>query len=249
MASKADVNYKNLLKYCTIEKNKVICNCDMKITLSRETYKDPEEESINISENDDEDFVGTVSIPGAFEIEIPEDNMLIDIYLPFDINLVVNESEIDKENITYYFQKNDILMFVFTKSNATNIKIVDKLFENGIKHLTNKIDRRILAIYDQLSSTGINMLHHIELLVSASYIANTNEGYQYTRLTPSQKYDETTAMNIKSAVHAMGTSSNAFAFGYTKDAINTKIAAINDPKRSDLANIISGDFEQLEKER
>ena len=167
------------------------------------------------------------------------------MYLPFDVNLLATNVQSDKDVETYYFETGDIILHVATKSSATDIKIVDMLFENRAKHLTDHIVNRILAIHSQLLATKNIKLNHIELLLSDCYVASTAEGDIPTRLTPSQRYDYSTAKSTKDAVHALGSSYQSFVYGYTNNAINKQIVSNNSNIDSDLTKVITGQFSAL----
>lgn len=238
-------NYEKLNKYCKIEKNSLICIEPLYIELPKNKY-DTEEANIDISEdNDVEDFAGIVRIPCVFQLVIPSKNDVVDVYLPFDVNLLTTNVQSDKNVETYYFETGDIILHVATKSSATDIKIVDMLFENRAKHLTDNIGNRVLAIHSQLLATKNIKLNHIELLLSDCYVASTTDGDVPTRLTPTQKYDFSTAKSTKDAVHALGSSYQSFVYGYTNNAINKQIVSNNKNVDSDLTKVITGQFSAL----
>lgn len=238
-------NFDKLNKYCKIEKNSLICVEPLYIELHKNKY-DTEEANIDISEDSTtEDYAGIVRIPGVFQIVIPSKNDVIDVYLPFDINLLTTNVQSDKDVETYYFETGDIILHVATKSSATDIKIVDMLFENRAKHLTDNVVNRTLAIHSQLLATKNIKLNHIELLLSDCYVAKTADGDVPTRLTPSQKYDFSTAKSTKEAVHALGSSYQAFVYGYTNNAINKQIVSNNSNQDSDLTKVITGQLTNL----
>jgi hypothetical protein len=237
--------YDKLKKYCTIEKTSLICKEACYIVLPKNKY-DTEEANIDISATEGvEDYAGIVRIPCVFQIVIPDKNDVVDVYLPFDVNLLTTNVQSDKDNDTYYFEPGDIIIHVTTKSSATDIKIVDMLFENRAKHLTDNIGNRVLSIHSQLLATKNIKLHHLETILSNTYISKTDEGDIPVRLTPNQKYDFATAKSTKDAVHALGSSSQAFVYGYTSAAINKQIVSSNKNVDSDLTKVITGQFSTL----
>lgn len=241
-------NYEKLIKYCKIEKNSLVCVEPLYIELPKNKY-DTEEANIDINEESgEEDFVGIVRIPCVFQMTIPSKNDVVDVYLPFDVNLLTTNVQSDKDVETYYFETGDIILHVATKSSATDIKIVDMLFENRAKHLTDHIVNRTLAIHSQLLATKNIKLNHIELLLSDCYVASTSEGDIPTRLTPSQRYDYSTAKSTKDAVHALGSSYQSFVYGYTNNAINKQIVSNNSNIDSDLTKVITGQFSALKSQ-
>ena len=245
-------NYDKLKKYCTIEKNKLICNEPLYIVLDNDKYN-ADESNIDIADNNEdnkeEHFTGVVNIPCVFQIVVPEKNDTIDVYLPFNVNLLTNNVQSDKDSDTYYFEPGEIILHVSTKSNATNIKVVDMLFENRMKHLTDNIGNRVLAIHSQLLNTKNIQLHHIETILSNTYVASTSEGDIPSRLSPLQKYDKTTARGTKDAVHMLGNSYQSFVYGYSNEAVNTQIVSKNQNIQSDLTKVITGKFDELNTKR
>jgi len=240
-------NYNKLKKYCTITKNDLICNEPMYIILDKDKYS-TEESNIDISENDDSElFTGVIQIPGVFQIVVPGKNDTIDIYLPFDVNILTHNVQTDRYADTYYFEPGETILHVSTKAHATDIKIVDMLFENRAKHLTDNIANRVLAIHSQILVKQNVKLHHIETLLSNLYISKNETGDILTRLTPQQKYDKLTAKSTKDAVHLLGNSYQAFTYGYSSESINTQITSKNTNEQSDLTKIITGKYDQVHK--
>ena len=241
-------NYEKLQKYCLIEKTSLICKEPLYIVLAKNKY-DTEEVNIDISTDEStEDYAGIVKIPCVFQIVVPDKNDTIDVYLPFDVNLLTSNVQSDKENDIYYYDPGDVILHVTTKSSATDIKIVDMLFENRAKHLTDNISNRVLAIHSQLLATKNIKLNHIELLLSNTYISKSPEGDIPTRLTSKQNYDFATAKSTKDAVHALGSSYQTFVYGYTNNAINKQLVSTNKNLDSDLTKVITGQFSTLKPE-
>ena len=238
-------NEQKVNKYLDVQEHNILAKFDLVIRIDSDELKVHDEELIDISSDGPEEFVGSISIPGILNIEVPEENDEIQLYFPFDINLAVSEvSEKDGAVTTYYYSKGDMICFANTKSSATDIMILDKLFENRIKYLRGDLQKHIIAIYDQLINTANIKMHHIETILTLLYGEYDDNGFTPTRLTKNAKYTKNNAINTKESAHRFN-AGVGFNYGYTKDVISDNIARTYTPNKTDLEKIISGDFEGL----
>jgi len=238
-----------LEKYFEISKHKIICKYNTVVRLNKNDFKIDDEELLDVSGDDDDEILETViSIPGSIIVEIPEFNDEINIYLPFNINLTIPEdNEVNKGIIIHNYIPGDILFSATTKSNSTNIKTVDKLFENRVKYLNGEIDKQILAIHQQILSTNNIMLHHIETILTVLYGENTKEGFKPVRLID-MKYIKDRAITTKTSAHKLN-NGQGFSYGYTKDAISENITRTTSNTSTDLELIIGGHYDELENRK
>lgn len=236
-------------KYCKVEKHSIYANTDIIITIDTDEFKIDDEEMIDISESDDVDdeLVGSILIPGMITLIIPEYNDEVQLYFPFNINLITPDNQEKNKNIiTYYYSQGDMICFAHTKSNATDIMILDKLFENRVKYLTGQMDKQVIAIYDQLLSTVNVKMHHIETILTLLYGEDTEDGFIPVRNTSTQKYSKANAMNTKDSAHKFN-AAIGFGYGYTKDAIVNNITRSYETEKTDLEKIIGGNYHELGK--
>ncbi len=139
-----------------------------------------------------------------------------------------------------------MICFANTKSSATDIMILDKLFENRVKYLRGDMPKLVIAIYDQLLNTVNVKMHHIETILTLLYGEYDEGGFTPTRLTNDAKYSANNAINTKESAHRFNASSG-FNYGYTKDVISDNITRTYKTEKTDLEKIISGNFEELKK--
>lgn len=234
-----------VFKYLDVQKNHFYAKYDIIIRIDEADFKVEDEELVDISEDDTESLVGSINIPGILNVEVPEENDEVQLYFPFDINFVVSDN-VEKEGTvsTYYFTKGDLIAFAMTKSSATDIMILDKLFENRIKYLSGDLPKHIIAIYDQLLNTANIRMQHIETILTVLYGEYTDDGFEPTRLTKNQKYSKANALNSKDSAHKFN-AGVGFNYGYTKDVIVDNITRTYTTEKTDLEKVISGDFEEL----
>lgn len=242
-------------KYFKIEEHNIFAAVDMIIRIDADELKPDEDELIDISDTSDDDLeeikeeelIGSISIPGMFTAEIPEKNDEIQLYFPFDINLILPDViEKDKSITTYYYNAGDLVCFATTKSNATDIMILDKLFENRIKYLSGDLEKHVTAIYEQMKSTNNVSMHHIETILTLLYGEYTSGGFTPTRLTKNAVYSKDNAINTKESAHRFN-AGLGFNYGYTKDVVVDNITRTYDTDKTDLEKIISGKFDELGK--
>jgi len=235
-----------LEKYCRIEKQYVYAKENCQIKINTDEFKNLDEEMIDVDQDDEnEELSNTMTIPGSFQLEF-EDNTVIDIYLPFNVNLIISDQLKEKNIITIFYNKDDLIFCAFTKESATDISRIDALYNNSIKYLTGKIDKQLLEIYKQLLSTNNISMHHIELLLSQIYVDKTEEGYKPLRLT-GKDYKKEYAVSSKDSAHQLLSDSQAFNYGYVKDMMVNSLVSDGSKVRSDLDDIIIGNFHKEEK--
>ena len=232
-------DYNLIEKYCDIKKNAVYAKEDCIIKIADEDFSNLEEEMISADETDD--VVGGVSIPGSIEIEFG--NVSVEIYLPYNINIIVHDSSRAKEVTTYFYEKGDMIFCAYTKSNATDITQVDKLFNNSVKYLSGKIDKHLLEIHNQILSARNIKMHHLETLLSQLYIVDTENGPIPLRQS-SKEYAKEYAVSAKTSSHKLLSDAHGFDFGYAKDMISNALSSDQKNIQSDTDKIIKGNFEQ-----
>jgi len=232
-------------KYLRVEKNHIYTKYDICITIDSDEMKVDEEELVDVSETETDNLQGSVSIPGMLNIEIPDENDEIQLYFKFKINLIIPDNvQRDKSIYHYYYQKGDLITFAQTKSNATDIMILDSLFENRIKYLRGDLPKQVLAIYDQFINTKNIQLHHIETVLTVLYGEYTEDGFYPVRLLPNQQYTKSNALSTKESAHRLN-AATGFNYGYTKDNISDNITRKYETPKTDLEKVISGRFDEL----
>ena len=236
-------------KYLKVEKHSIFAKTKVIIEINlKELNSSDEDNLIDVSDNEEstsEDLVGSISMPGILNMKFPEFNDELQLYFPFDVNLIIPESiDKNKDDITHYYEAGDRICFALTKSEATDILVLDKLFENRVIYLRGELYKQIVAIYDQLLSTENIMFHHIEVLLTVLYGVETEQGFELVRLTPEQKYSKINAIGTQKSAQKFN-SAQGFSYGYTKDAIIENITRTNNPEKTDLEKVIGGHFDQL----
>ncbi len=233
-------------KYLRVEKNHIYAKTDLKITIDTSEMKVDEEELVDVSnEESGEELQGSVSIPGMLNIEVPVFNDEIQLYFKFKINLIIPDNvERDKDVYYYYYTDGDLITFAETKSNATDIMILDSLFENRVKYLRGDLPKQVLAIYEQLVNTKNIQLQHIETILTIMYGEYTDNGFEPVRLTPGQKYSKSNALSTKESAHRLN-AATGFNYGYTKDNISDNITRKYKTKKTDLEKVIFGKYDEL----
>jgi len=234
-------------EYLKIEKNHIYAEYDLIIRIDEDEMKMSEEliDTDSSSSSSGEELQSSVNIPGMLQLEVPEKNDSLELYFPFDINLMIpTSSEKDKNIQTYYFEKGDLICFATTKNNATNIMVLDKLFENRVKYLRGDLPKHIVAIYDQLVTTKNISMHHIETILTVLYGEYNSEGFSPTRLTSTQNYSKNKALTTKDSAHKLN-SGVGFNYGYTKDVVADNISRKYTTDKTDLEKVIAGNFDQL----
>lgn len=237
-------NLKNQISdYLIVEEHRILANEHLIIRLDSDDFKIDDDELLDISDDSSEELVGSIQIPGMLNIEAPKESF--QLYFNFEINFVIPEvSSKDKNITTYEFEKGDIICFASTKSNNTDIKVVDKLFENRVKYLRGDLEKQTMAIYDQLKATANIKMHHIETILTTLYGEYEKDEFIPVRLTKNQKYTKDNALSTKDSAHKFN-SAVGFNYGYTKDNIVNNISRKYVPTKTDLEKVIGGNFDDL----
>lgn len=239
-------NSQKIEKYLKVEEHRILAKTDIVIHLDSEELKADDEELVDVSDNSSEELVGSIRIPGILNMEADGKDE-IQLYFKFDINFVI-PSNFEKNGsiTTYYFSEDDLICFESTKSNATDIMIIDTLFENRVKYLRGELDKQVIAIYDQMLNTRNIQMHHIEVNLTTLYGTESKEGFIPVRLTPDQNYTKSNALSTKQSAHKFNAGAG-FGYGYTKDVVNENITRTYSTKKTDLEKVISGEFDELGK--
>jgi hypothetical protein len=236
-------------KYLYIQDNIVYTKVPAKIFLDLNEYKNINED-VELAFNKDQlnagiEEIGNVyEIPGFFTLEFPEENDSIQFYFPYDIFIFQTEnSEITSKLIEINYDSDSPVFYAKFKKEATDIRILDKLFENGVKYLSNNIPFLVLNIWKQFKSTMNLPLHNIELILSQLYGVKVNGRWVPVRLTPEQKYCKECALNTKQSAHYFN-KTLGFLYGYSNDALLTAITnpSVLDKESSYLEKMIEGEF-------
>ena len=221
----AGSNKQNILKYLNISKNEVTTKEIAIVRLDLEMYK--------ISDNDlldQEDFEilagesSSFSVPGTFEIEFPEKGETLNIFLPYNVNLIKTEnfSSTSKELVITY-DVGDVIFNAFIKKVETNIDILNSLIENRVKYLRGHLGKQLEAIWGQLNSTTNYRSHHLLLIISQLYARRINGEDVQIRNTPDQDYKKSDAINTKESSHLFNLGAQSFNYGYTNDALISSV--------------------------
>jgi len=239
------MNYNQLTKHLKVEKNHIYAKEDCLIRIADEDFKKMDEEMVDVSDkteisDNEEELQSSISIPCSFTIEC--ENTLLEIYLPFNVNLMVHDKDRAKQVTTYYYKKDDLIFCAFTKTSDTNISRVASLFNNSVKYLSGNVDKQLLEIHNQMVKTSNTSMHHLEVLLSQLYIDDTGDHPIPLRLT-NKDYSKEYAVNAKTSAHKLLSDAHAFDFGYTNDAISHGISSDSSYNlKSDIDRIISGEF-------
>ena len=234
-------------KYLEYTHNHVYTKVPARIVLPVDEYKDIDEnygEEVGIAEVED-----VLEIPGFFTLEFPSENDSIDFFLPYSIYLHKTiEYNKNREAITIDYQPGDLVFYANVKEEETDIRILQKLYENGLKYLGDKPDKLITAIWQQMLPISNVPLHHTELIVSqlyGTYDKNTKEikPLRLTGLPYSKKY----ILNLKESAHSFNRTL-PIMYGYSKDALRTMVSKKKTTENSFFENIISGDYDKMTEE-
>jgi hypothetical protein len=232
-------------KYLRIENNKVYTKVKARVSLDLTEYKDIEDESgeeIGIEEVSQDVY----EIPGYFLLEFPDESDSIQFYFPYPVYLISTENVEEKsDRLTIEYEENDVVFYAQFKKEQTDIRLLDKMFENGIKYLSNDLGILTNSIWKQLSAT-INMpYHHIETILSQLYIKYEDNQWKPVRLTKDQEYKKEYAVNTKKSTHNLN-NTLGFLYGYSNDALLSSISnnqiSDKEKKSSSLEKLISGEL-------
>lgn len=234
-----------LFKYFNITKNEIFCKYNTYIQIDINDYKVKDEEAVDTVDSDEIDYV--YNVPGIFDAFIIDENETISFAFPFIVNLIkTNNSDIKNNILTIYYEPNDKFLMIHQKKADTDLKVLTKLLDNGVKYLRNDIDRLVLSTWSEIAYTKRINLHIIELIYTVLYGEESENGFIPTRLG-SQKYSKENALNPMESAHNFGTL-NALNYGYMNEAILKNVTRHPDfePKKSDMEKIISSDYHELD---
>lgn len=234
-------------KYLEIKNGIVYTKTKARIRFDLSEYKNINEE-FDLEESGDEVSIeqtsnNTYEVPGFFSVEFPDEMDSIHFYFPYNVYVFISEdsNESSKEIILNYDEDAPIFYAKYKKTD-TNIKILDKLFENGVKYLSNDMNLLIYNIWKQISATLNIPWHHIEMIVSQLYVVKENGKYIPVRLSKDQHYSKECAVNTKQSAHKLN-DLLGFFYGYSNDAIMTAVTKEkNKETTSFIENIIKGKF-------
>jgi hypothetical protein len=236
-------------KYLYIQDNVVYTKEPARIFLDLNEYKNINED-VELAFDEEQlnagiEEIGNVyEIPGFFTLEFPEQNDSIQFYFPYNIFIFQTEnSEVTSKSIEINYDSDSPVFYAKFKKEATDIRILDKLFENGVKYLSDNIPFLVLNIWKQFKPTMNLPLHNIELILSQLYGVKVNGKWVPVRLTPEQKYCKECALNTKQSAHYFN-KTLGFLYGYSNDALLTAITnpSVLDKESSYLEKMIEGEF-------
>jgi len=240
-------------KYLELKNNIVYTKKKAKIIFDLNEYKNINEEleDENIEIGVEEVSNDTYEVPGYFTLEFPDEMDSIQFYFPYPVYVYQTEnSEENTKNsnileITY--EPGEAVFFAKFKKEATDIRVLDKMFENGIKYLSGNLGVLVNSIWKQLSAT-INMpYHHIETVLTQLYIKYEDNQWKPVRLTRKQEYKKEYAVNTKKSTHNLN-KTLGFLYGYSNDALltsitNNEISNKRSKETSLIEQMIGGDLE------
>jgi hypothetical protein len=230
-------------KYFKIEEHKIYTTVKCIVYIDLNEYKISDED---IETDEDNDFEDSMNIPGIFTVNIPEENDTVDFYFDFNINLIYPSAHSKEKNIVKLeYEAGDLLVYAETKSVDTNIEIIAALFDNRVKYIRGDVQTIIKSIYKQMSGTVKMKMHHISTILTTLYGEDTEDGFKPIRLTKKQDYNKSNALSTKESAHKLGVATG-FNYGYNQEAINNNITRKYDPPKSDMDNIIDGDYDKIE---
>jgi hypothetical protein len=222
-------------KYLYIENNVVYAKEKCEIYLDLSEYKEINEE-FDLGENDigiNEVNTGLYEIPGYFNIEFKDSVDLIKFFFPYNVFIFEgSDPEITSKYMKFIYEPDEKVFTAKFKKEETNIKILDKLFENGIKYLSNDMGLLIYNIWKQVLPTMNVPWHHFEVIVSQLYGKQENGIWKPVRLIKDQEYSEQTVLNTKKSAHYFGTTTG-FLYGYSNDALLHSITTEKDPNKEE----------------
>ena len=240
-------------KYLYIKDNVVYTKVPAKIYLDLTEYKNITEDIETNFKNEEfnagiEEVGNTYEIPGFFILQFPDSNDSIQFYFPYTIFIFqTDNSDVTSKYIEINYDSNSPIFYAKFKKEVTDIKILDKLFENGIKYLSDNIPFLIINIWKQFKPTINLPLHNIEIILSQLFAKRIDDKWTPVRLTPEQQYCKEYAINTKKSAHYFN-KTLGFLYGYSNDALLTSITNPSnlDNKSSYLEKMIEGDFGEEE---
>ena len=221
-------------KYLELKNNTIYTKVKAKVTLDLSEYKNINEE-MDLDENDSQGIAevaqGVYEIPGFFTLEFPEEMDSIQFYFPYPVYLIEsvenndsseNTNKKGKNELSFEFSVGSPVFYAKFKKETTDIRILDKMFENGIKYLSNDLGILTNAIWKQLKPSGNVPYHHIETILTQLYIVYEDNQWKPVRLSKNQEYKKEYAVNTKKSSHNLN-KTLGFLYGYSNDALLTSI--------------------------
>lgn len=238
-------------KYLDVKETEIIAKEYCTITINVNDYKTLElgfEENTSDSSNNDINVQKIITIPGTFSIEFPNKSDKIELFFNYNINL--NKNRAIKETtseIIIEFQPGEMICYAFQKKVETDILLLGSIMENQIKYLKGKIDRQLIAAWDQIRQGKNFSFHHLEVLLSQQYIDYKDGEFVPLRLL-GKEYSKDYAVNSKEGTHKMGDTSG-FTYGFVQDALVTNISKKKRSKQSDFEMVTSARYDELMEKR
>ena len=173
----------------------------------------------------------TYEVPGFFTLEFPDEADSIQFYFPYNVYIfITDDSEESSKEIVLNFEEGDAVFYAKYRKEETDIRILNKLFENGIKYLSNRMDLLIYNIWKQIASTLNIPWQHIEMIVTQLFAVKENGHYIPVRLSKDQFYCKENAINTKQSSHLFH-DLIGFFYGYSNDAI---MASVSNPNKNPM---------------
>ena len=216
---------KNYEKYLKITKNEVHTKYRAIVRLPLDEYKVNDNEMLN--KEDFEMIAGDQSsynIPGTFEIEFPEEGISLNIFLPYNVNIMKTEdSTITSKEMVFNYEEGDLIFNAFVKKIETNIEILNSMFENRVRYLRGYISEQHEAIWSQMATTSSVKAIHIANVLSLLYAKKEKNELKFIRHTEYQNYKKEYAINTKESSHIFNTGVQSSNYGYVGDALFASI--------------------------
>ena len=212
---------KNYEKYLKITKNEVHTKYRAIVRLPLDEYKVNDNEMLN--KEDFEMIAGDQSsynIPGTFEIEFPEEGISLNIFLPYNVNIMKTEdSTITRKEMVFNYEEGDLIFNSFVKKIETNIEILNSMFENRVRYLRGYITEQHEAIWSQMATISSVKAIHIANVLSLLYAKKEKNELKFIRHTEYQNYKKEYAINTKESSHIFNTGVQSSNYGYVGDAL------------------------------
>ena len=190
-------------KYLKITKNEVHTKYRAIVRLPLDEYKVNDNEMLN--KEDFEMIAGDQSsynIPGTFEIEFPEEGISLNIFLPYNVNIMKTEdSTITSKEMVFNYEEGDLIFNSFVKKIETNIEILNSMFENRVRYLRGYISEQHEAIWSQMATISSVKAIHIANVISMLYAKKEKNELKFIRHTEYQNYKKEYAINTKESSH------------------------------------------------
>jgi hypothetical protein len=234
---KKDLN--NLMKSLNIEEKTIKAKYRCKVHIQSELY----------SKNEIQDVGPYYKIPGFLEIFMldgPNEGDVLEISLPYTVNLHKNDTEEDDSDIIITYEKGETILSGDYVASSTDISYIDRLFEGRVKFLNNDVITKILLIHKNMLSTSNISLHHIETLVQGTYSESKGDKIIPLRLT-GKPYSAKYSTDLKKSVHTLSAGKMGNVYGYSNDAIISQLS-VSDRRantKTDIEKILDSEYKDL----